>query len=62
MRFKHEGKQVWLQGLKESPNMIQGSKDFKSKATMKGLLLQIVLRELAALKEEVLPPIRELLE
>ncbi len=62
MRFKHEGKQMWLQGLKESPNMIQGSKDFKSKATMKGLLLQIVLRELVALKEEVPPPIRELLE
>jgi hypothetical protein len=62
MGFKHEGKQVWLQGLKESPNMIQGSKNFKSKATMKGLLLQIVPYELAALQEEVPPPIRELLE
>ena len=40
---------MWLQGLKESPNMIQGSKDFKSKATMKGRLLQIVPCELATL-------------
>uniref|UniRef100_A0A2N9EMM8 RNA-directed DNA polymerase n=1 Tax=Fagus sylvatica TaxID=28930 RepID=A0A2N9EMM8_FAGSY len=42
MGFMHEGKQVWLQGLKEKPNLIQGNKDFKGKATMKGLLLQIM--------------------
>uniref|UniRef100_A0A2N9FVG6 Ty3 transposon capsid-like protein domain-containing protein n=1 Tax=Fagus sylvatica TaxID=28930 RepID=A0A2N9FVG6_FAGSY len=42
MGFMHEGKKVWLQGLKEKPNLIQGSKDFKGKATMKGLLFQIM--------------------
>jgi hypothetical protein len=38
MGFMHEGNKVWLQGLKEKPNLIQGSKDFKGKATMKELL------------------------
>ena len=49
MGFMHEGKQVWLQGLKEKPNLIQVSKDFKRKATMKGLLLQIIPCELASI-------------
>jgi hypothetical protein len=51
MGFMHEGKQVWLQGLKEKPNLIQRSKDFKGKATMKGLLLQIMPCELARYKK-----------
>uniref|UniRef100_A0A2N9HR88 Reverse transcriptase n=1 Tax=Fagus sylvatica TaxID=28930 RepID=A0A2N9HR88_FAGSY len=62
MGFMHEGKQVWLQGLKEKPNLIQGSKDFKGKATMKGLLLQIMPCELASIQEEICAPIRELVE
>uniref|UniRef100_A0A2N9EFE6 Retrotransposon gag domain-containing protein n=1 Tax=Fagus sylvatica TaxID=28930 RepID=A0A2N9EFE6_FAGSY len=37
-RIWHRNK-VWLQGLKEKPNLIQGSKDFKGKATMKGTTL-----------------------
>uniref|UniRef100_A0A2N9GEU1 Integrase catalytic domain-containing protein n=1 Tax=Fagus sylvatica TaxID=28930 RepID=A0A2N9GEU1_FAGSY len=62
MRFMHEGKKVWLQGLKEKPNLIQGSKDFKGKATMKGLLFQIMPCELASIQEEIGAPIRELVE
>jgi hypothetical protein len=62
MGFMHEGKQVWLQGLKEKPNLIQGSKDFKGKATMKGLLLQIMPCELDTIQEEICAPIRELIE
>jgi hypothetical protein len=62
MGFMHEGKQVWLQGLKEKPNLIQGSKDFKGKATMKGLLFQIMPCELASIQEEIGAPIRELVE
>uniref|UniRef100_A0A2N9GA58 Retrotransposon gag domain-containing protein n=1 Tax=Fagus sylvatica TaxID=28930 RepID=A0A2N9GA58_FAGSY len=62
MGFMHEGKKVWLQGLKEKPNLIQGSKDFKGKATMKGLLFQIMPCELASIQEEIGAPIRELVE
>uniref|UniRef100_A0A2N9ED64 Integrase catalytic domain-containing protein n=1 Tax=Fagus sylvatica TaxID=28930 RepID=A0A2N9ED64_FAGSY len=62
MGFMHEGRQVWLQGLKEKPNLIQGSKDFKGKATMKGLLFQIMPCELASIQEEIGAPIRELVE
>jgi hypothetical protein len=62
MGFMHEGKQVWLQGLKEKPNLIQCSKNFKGKATMKGLLLQIMPCELASIQEEICAPIRELVE
>uniref|UniRef100_A0A2N9HGX7 Reverse transcriptase n=1 Tax=Fagus sylvatica TaxID=28930 RepID=A0A2N9HGX7_FAGSY len=62
MGFMHEGKQVWLQGLKEKPNVIQSSKDFKGKATMKGLLLQIMPCELDSMQEEIDAPIRELVE
>uniref|UniRef100_A0A2N9F472 Reverse transcriptase/retrotransposon-derived protein RNase H-like domain-containing protein n=1 Tax=Fagus sylvatica TaxID=28930 RepID=A0A2N9F472_FAGSY len=39
-----------------------GSKDFKGKATMKGLLLQIMPCELASIQEEICAPIRELVE
>ena len=53
---------MWLQGLKEKPNLIQGSKDFKGKATMKGLLLQIMPCELASIQEEICAPIREFVE
>ena len=42
--------------------MIQGSKDFKGKATMKGLLLQIMPCELASMQEEIGAPIRELVK
>uniref|UniRef100_A0A2N9ISR3 Uncharacterized protein n=1 Tax=Fagus sylvatica TaxID=28930 RepID=A0A2N9ISR3_FAGSY len=56
------GKKVWLQGLKEKPNLIQGSKDFKGKATMKGLLFQIMPCELASIQEEIGAPIREIVE
>uniref|UniRef100_A0A2N9HZP8 Retrotransposon gag domain-containing protein n=1 Tax=Fagus sylvatica TaxID=28930 RepID=A0A2N9HZP8_FAGSY len=62
MGFMHEGNKVWLQGLKEKPNLIQGSKDFKGKATMKGLLFQIMPCELASIQEEIGAPIRELVE
>jgi hypothetical protein len=62
MGFMHEGRQVWLQRLKEKPNLIQGSKDFKGKATMKGLLFQIMPCELASIQEEIGAPIRELVE
>jgi hypothetical protein len=62
MGFMHEGKQVWLQGLKEKPNLIQGSKDFKGKATMKGLVLQIMPCELDTIQEEICAPIQELVE
>jgi hypothetical protein len=62
MGFMHEGRQVWLQGLKEKPNLIQGSKDFKGKVTMKGLLFQIMPCELASIQEEIGAPIRELVE
>uniref|UniRef100_A0A2N9HH28 Reverse transcriptase n=1 Tax=Fagus sylvatica TaxID=28930 RepID=A0A2N9HH28_FAGSY len=62
MGFMHEGKQVWLQGLKEKPNVMQSSKDFKGKATMKGLLLQIMPCELDSMQEEIDAPIRELVE
>jgi hypothetical protein len=62
MGFMHEGKKVWLQGLKEKPNLIQGSKDFKGKASMKGLLFQIMPCELASIQEEIGAPIRELVE
>uniref|UniRef100_A0A2N9GT95 Ty3 transposon capsid-like protein domain-containing protein n=1 Tax=Fagus sylvatica TaxID=28930 RepID=A0A2N9GT95_FAGSY len=60
-RIWHRNK-VWLQGLKEKPNLIQGSKDFKGKATMKGLLFQIMPCELASIQEEIGAPIRELVE
>uniref|UniRef100_A0A2N9HXW7 Chromo domain-containing protein n=1 Tax=Fagus sylvatica TaxID=28930 RepID=A0A2N9HXW7_FAGSY len=62
MGFMHEGKKVWLQGLKEKPNLIQGSKDFKGKATMKGLLFQIMPCELASIQEGIDAPIQELVE
>jgi hypothetical protein len=62
MGFMHEGNKVWLQGLKEKPNLIQGSKDFKGKATMKGLLFQIMPCELASIQEEIGATIRELVE
>jgi hypothetical protein len=62
MGFMHEGNKVWLQGLKEKPNLIQGSKDFKGKATMKGLLFPIMPCELASIQEEIDAPIRELVE
>jgi hypothetical protein len=62
MGFMHEGKKVWMQGLKEKPNLIQGSKDFKGKATMKGLLFQIMPCKLASIQEEIGAPIRELVE
>uniref|UniRef100_A0A2N9EK47 Chromo domain-containing protein n=1 Tax=Fagus sylvatica TaxID=28930 RepID=A0A2N9EK47_FAGSY len=62
MGFMHEGKKVWLQGLKDKPNLIEGSKDFKGKATMKGLLLQIMPCELASIQEVICVPIRELVE
>jgi hypothetical protein len=62
MGFMHEGNKVWLQGLKEKPNLIQGSKDFKGKATMKGLLFQIMPCELASIQEEIGAPIQELVE
>jgi hypothetical protein len=60
--FMHEGKQVWLQGFKEKPNLIQGSKNFKGKATMKGLLLQIMPCELASIQEEICALIQKLVE
>uniref|UniRef100_A0A2N9J895 Chromo domain-containing protein n=1 Tax=Fagus sylvatica TaxID=28930 RepID=A0A2N9J895_FAGSY len=56
------GKKVWLQGLKDKPNLIEGSKDFKGKATMKGLLLQIMPCELVSIQEVICVPIRELVE
>uniref|UniRef100_A0A2N9FP25 Uncharacterized protein n=1 Tax=Fagus sylvatica TaxID=28930 RepID=A0A2N9FP25_FAGSY len=56
------GNKVWLQGLKEKPNLIQGSKDFKGKATMKGLLFHIIPCEFASIQEESGAPIRELVE
>jgi hypothetical protein len=62
MGFMHEGNKVWLQGLKEKPNLIQGSKDFKGKATMKGLLYQIMPCELASIQEGIDAPIQELVE
>jgi hypothetical protein len=62
MGFMHEGKKVWLQGLKDKPNLIEGSKDFKGKATMKGLLLQIMPCELVSIQEVICVPIRELVE
>uniref|UniRef100_A0A2N9F9M7 Tf2-1-like SH3-like domain-containing protein n=1 Tax=Fagus sylvatica TaxID=28930 RepID=A0A2N9F9M7_FAGSY len=62
MGFMHEGRKVWLQGLKEKTNLIQGSKDFKGKATMKGLLFHIMPCELASIQEEIGAPIRELVE
>uniref|UniRef100_A0A2N9H4N4 Chromo domain-containing protein n=1 Tax=Fagus sylvatica TaxID=28930 RepID=A0A2N9H4N4_FAGSY len=62
MGFMHEGNKVWLQGLKEKPNLIQGSKDFKGKATMKGLLFQIMPCELASIQEGIDAPIQELVE
>uniref|UniRef100_A0A2N9G2Y4 Ty3 transposon capsid-like protein domain-containing protein n=1 Tax=Fagus sylvatica TaxID=28930 RepID=A0A2N9G2Y4_FAGSY len=62
MGFMHEGKKVWLQGLKKKPNLIQGSKDFKGKATIKGLLFQIMPCELVSIQEEIGAPIRELVE
>ncbi len=39
IRFMYKGRQVWLQGVKEAKSMIQGNKDFKGKAVVKGLLL-----------------------
>uniref|UniRef100_A0A2N9I5J7 Chromo domain-containing protein n=1 Tax=Fagus sylvatica TaxID=28930 RepID=A0A2N9I5J7_FAGSY len=62
MGFMHEGNKVWLQGLKEKPNLIQGSKDFKGKATMKGLLFQIMPCELASIQEGIDAPIQEFVE
>jgi hypothetical protein len=62
MGFMHEGNKVWLHGLKEKPNLIQGSKDFKGKATMKGLLFHIIPCEFASIQEESGAPIRELVE
>jgi hypothetical protein len=62
MGFMYEGRQVWLQGMKEAKSMIQGSKDFKGKAIVKGLLLQIMSCDLAAVQAPVSTSMQALLE
>lgn len=49
MGFKFKGKKIWLLGLKATNSVIQGSDEFKGKATTKGLLLQIVPSDLTAI-------------
>ena len=60
MGFMVNGKQIWLQGIKATDSVIQGSKKFQGKAA-KGLLLQILPFELAAIQEPIEPPMQELL-
>jgi hypothetical protein len=40
--FMHQGKHVWLQGLKTGRSNLQGSREFVKKPPMQGLLLQVM--------------------
>ena len=62
MGFLYEGKQVWLQGLKESKSLIQGNKECKGRGVVKGLLLQIMSAELTIIQEGGETPMQELLD
>uniref|UniRef100_A0A2N9HVX1 Integrase catalytic domain-containing protein n=1 Tax=Fagus sylvatica TaxID=28930 RepID=A0A2N9HVX1_FAGSY len=49
MGFIHQGKQVWLQGMKTGQSRIQDSKEFAKKPVNQGLLLQIIQQPAEAL-------------
>ncbi len=54
-------KHIWLQGLKATTSIIEGTKKFQNKAT-KGLLLQIRPCGSAFMQEPIDSPMQKLLE
>uniref|UniRef100_A0A2N9IS51 Reverse transcriptase n=1 Tax=Fagus sylvatica TaxID=28930 RepID=A0A2N9IS51_FAGSY len=63
MGFIHQGKQVWLQGMKTGQSRIQDSKEFAKKPVNQGLLLQIIQQPAEALDLQQIPAeIQQVLE
>jgi hypothetical protein len=63
MGFKHQGKQVWLQGIKTGQSRIQDSKEFARKPINQGLLLQVIQQPAESLDLQQIPSeIQQVLE
>jgi hypothetical protein len=63
MGFIHQGKQVWLQGMKTGQSRIQDSKEFAKKPVNQRLLLQIIQQPAEALDLQQIPAeIQQVLE
>ena len=61
MGFMFKGRQIWLQGIKATNSIIHGSKKFQDGAA-KGLLLQIMPCNLAAIQDPIESPMKDLLD
>jgi hypothetical protein len=63
MGFKHQGKQVWLQGIKTGQSRIQDNKEFARKPINQGLLLQVIQQPAESLDLQQIPSeIQQVLE